>query len=175
MAQQNNVHASHLLPKGLLFFCSSIFIQRIITCKTKTTWFLPPMNEVWGKVIFHSCLCPQGDLASQHVSQVTWPGGSASRGRSSASGEGGLHFGEERGLHPKGRKGVCVQGEGICIWGRGSASGGSAFWGGEGVCIQGGGTTTPTPKIHGILWYTVNKQAVPSAGFNGSLVVDDLK
>ena len=49
--------------------------------------FLPPANEVWGKVIFLqvSVILFTGRLAYQHASQVTWlwglpPGGSASRG-----------------------------------------------------------------------------------------------
>ena len=64
-------------------------------------------------------------------------GGSASRERGSAFGEGGLHLRQERGLHPRGRKGVCVQGEGICIWGRGSASGGDLHLGGGGLHPRG--------------------------------------
>ena len=52
--------------------------------------FLPPANEVWGKVMFlhfytYVSFCSQGGLASQHASQVTWPGG--------------LHLGC---LHPRG-------------------------------------------------------------------------
>ena len=40
--------------------------------------YLPPANEVWGKVIFYTCLpfCSQGGgLASMHASLVTWLGG----------------------------------------------------------------------------------------------------
>ena len=40
--------------------------------------YLPPANEVWGMEGFHKHLsfCPGGGvLASQHASQVTWPGG----------------------------------------------------------------------------------------------------
>ena len=53
--------------------------------------FLPPENEVWGKVMFSQVFfCPQGGSASR---------GSAS-GRGDCIQEGGLHLGG--GLHPEG-------------------------------------------------------------------------
>ena len=63
--------------------------------------FLPPVNEVWGKVIFsQASVIPSvqgeaGRLASQHDH------GSHSQGGSASS-----------------RGGVCLQGEGVCIQGR---------------------------------------------------------
>ena len=63
----------------------------------------------------------------------------------SASGGGGLHPGGG-GLHLG--RGICILE--VCIQGEGSAS--------EAVCIQGAGQIAP--KIHGILWDTVNEQAV---------------
>ena len=51
----------------------------------------PRQRSCW-KVMFYACMsfCSQGSLASQHASQVTWPGGLPQ--------EGGLHLG------------VCIQG-----------------------------------------------------------------
>ena len=62
---------------------------------TKLGQFLPPANEVWGKVMFlHLCviLFTGEGVASQYASQVTWPGwglhpgGSASGGSASRGG-----------------------------------------------------------------------------------------
>ena len=46
-------------------------------CTVLFTLYLPPVNEVWGKVMFlHLCVILfRGVLTSQHASQVTWPGG----------------------------------------------------------------------------------------------------
>ena len=60
--------------------------------KTKRV-LLPPANDVWGEVMFlhlSVILFTGWGLTSQHVLQVTWPGGSASRkGWGSASRRGG--------------------------------------------------------------------------------------
>ena len=67
-------------------------------------FLLPLANEVWGKVMFLQ-LCVilfTGGLASQHASQVTWPGWSASSGVVRI--QGGLHPGEFCILR------VCIQG-----------------------------------------------------------------
>ena len=59
-------------------------------------YFLPPANEVWGKVLISKVfVCPQGGR------------GSVSRERRSAY-RGGLHL-EGEGLH---KGGVCIQGDG---------------------------------------------------------------
>ena len=88
----------------------------------------------------------------------------------------------EEGLHLG--KGVCIWGRGVCIWEGVCVQGGGGLHLGKGVCIQGdlhlgegglhprGWDNYPYPRD---TWDTVNKQAVPSAGFNGSLVVHDLK
>ena len=94
--------------------------------KFTNQWWLPPANEVWGKVMFlHvSVILLPGGLASQHASQVKWP---ASKGGCFPACITG-HM----------TRGFCIQGEGLCIWGvlhprRGRWS---AYMG---VCIQGEG------------------------------------
>ena len=104
-----------------------------------TTNLLPPANEVWDKVMFSQAfVCPHwmGVLASQHASQVTWPG------------DGGLHPGESASGGSASRK-AYIQG--------GLHPGGWADPP-SGVFLQGG--WADTPKIHGILRDTVNKRAV---------------
>ena len=76
--------------------------------------FLPPANEVWGKVMFlHLCVIlftgGRGWLTSQHASQVTWPGESASRGLQAGGGRQtrplrymGYYRIQARGTHPTG-------------------------------------------------------------------------
>ena len=117
-------------------------------------------------------------LASQHASQVTRPGGSASGGRGSASREeGGLHPDGRGGLHP-GRRGFASGGKGgsasrgemgLHPWGLHPwvyISGGglgrsprSAYRGRESAW---GGWADPPPRvpIHGTLRDTINKRVV---------------
>ena len=84
---------------GLAFikrmFLSSILLQDMTSCliscltylRHVTQCFLQTANEVWGKVMFlHLCvILLTGVLASQHVSQVTWPVGGLPPGSGSAS------------------------------------------------------------------------------------------
>ena len=87
--------------------------------------YLPPSNEVWGKVIF------------SQASAIL-----------STGGEGWLASQQ------------CITGHmtgGVCIWGRGPASGGTASGGGGGSASRGVGRA---PQIHGILRDTVNKRVI---------------
>ena len=98
------------------FTCETLF------CCNKHYVFLPPANEVWGKVMFlHLCVilftcggvCLQG-VSIQGEGFYNWGGGSSSSGGSAS--------------------------RSVCIWG-GSVSRGFCIQGGSasrGVCIQGG-------------------------------------
>ena len=112
--------------------------------------FLPPANEVWGKVIFLQAsviLSMVGGIPACITGHMT-------RG---ACIQGGLHPG---GLH----QGKSASRKGSASWG--SASREVCIQ--EGVCIQGGlhrggsasrGWADPLPEIYGILRDTVNKRA----------------
>ena len=119
-----------LLPPTMYHACSIpgaqhiTGVNKVILCHEARTWVLTFLD--WQKFHHFSSFFlgifivrggggVRGRLASQYASQVTWPGGSASRAGSSASGGGGF-------LHPGGG-GSASRGKGFCIQGvKGSAS-----------------------------------------------------
>ena len=138
--------------------------------------YLPPANEVWGKIIFSQAFVilstgMKGWLPRMHHrshDQRVWIWGGVPQGEVCL-------------------QGICLQG-GCLHPGGGSAPRGSASRGGvhpgRGVCIQevdlhpgrlciqgsafGGWPDPPPPKIHGILWDTVNKHKIKKLQFHVS-------
>ena len=119
----------HLHVKPLILTFSVHFKNLVKTCNILDLYFefLPPANEFRGQVmIIHlSVILFTGvGLASQHASQITWLGGSASR-------EGLLPGG---GVHP----GIGLSLEGSASRGRGLHPGEGSLYPGEKVSIQRG-------------------------------------
>ena len=115
-------------------------------------FFLPPANEVWGKVIF-----------SQAPVILSMVGGGGGAGGFQACITGHVTRGSAS-------RGVCIQGGGSASRVRGlNPDGGSVSRGSasRGVCLQrgrglhlGGGWADPPSEIHGILRDTVNTRAL---------------
>ena len=114
----------HGLPKEPTdLHCTTEKSLNSISCIVQilTILFLPPANEVWGKVIcLQACVCPRGSVWS-------W-GGVWSRG---VHGPGGVHGPRGQGC------GVCMVTGGAC-----SLVGGCWDWS-RGVCMVRGGVHSP--------------------------------